>query len=157
MAISNGNAQQVANGVYNQNLQMEALRPEAREDRTVETPEAAERAEAREAARTSSIDTNASTNLYPSNLLDLDRWQCFLPVVFAFICFHKTLTICENTLLTLKELKEEHKHALRLKNSQSAPTIDTLVDPIIIRLNESKHASIVASEGPQSQPSSPHR
>ncbi|ORX48590.1 hypothetical protein DM01DRAFT_252525 [Hesseltinella vesiculosa] len=78
--------------------------------------------------------------------------------LLPFICFYKTLTIaCEDTLLTLKQLKEEHKYALRSKDTESTLTLDILVDPMIIRLNEAKHASIVASEGPQSQPSSPSR
>lgn len=40
-------------------------------------------------------------------------------------------------------------------NQDSRPSLLSIVNPSIIRLNEGKHMSIVAEEGPMSVPSSP--
>lgn len=59
----------------------------------------------------------------------------------------------------IKQLKEEHKMALNAAtangNQDSRPSLLSIVNPSIIRLNEGKHMSIVAEEGPMSVPSSP--
>ncbi|KAI9313576.1 hypothetical protein BX666DRAFT_1864022 [Dichotomocladium elegans] len=75
--------------------------------------------------------------------------------LLPFICFFKTLAAaCEETLSVLKELKKEHKTILRSKDKERE-NLCRIVDPVIIRLNEGKHASIVAEHGPASVPSSP--
>ncbi|KAI7903548.1 uncharacterized protein BX663DRAFT_530727 [Cokeromyces recurvatus] len=75
--------------------------------------------------------------------------------VLPFICFFKTLAIaCEETLLVLKELKQEYKPILRSKDKKPQK-LCRIVNPMIICLNERKHTSIVAGHGPMSMPSSP--
>ncbi|CAO3601007.1 unnamed protein product [Absidia cylindrospora] len=70
--------------------------------------------------------------------------------VHPFICFFKTLAVaCEETLSMLKELKQEHKTILRSKD-RKPQNICSIINPIIIRLNEGKHTSIVAEHGPMS-------
>ncbi|KAL7318307.1 hypothetical protein PS15m_004541 [Mucor circinelloides] len=72
-----------------------------------------------------------------------------------FICFFKTLAIaCEETLSVLKELKQEHKTTLQSKGKKPQKLCN-IINPMIIRLNEGKHANIVAEHGPMSVPSCP--
>ncbi|KAG0928310.1 hypothetical protein G6F57_013565 [Rhizopus arrhizus] len=76
--------------------------------------------------------------------------------ILPFICFFKTLAIaCEETLSVLKELRQEHKTILRSKD-QRPQKLSSIVNPMIIRLNEGKHTSIVAEHGPMSVPNSPN-
>ncbi|KAI8380236.1 hypothetical protein BD560DRAFT_323901, partial [Blakeslea trispora] len=75
--------------------------------------------------------------------------------LLPFICFFKTLAVaCTETLSVLKELKKDHKAILRSKDKERV-SLCNIVDPVIIRLNEGKHAGIVAEHGPMSIPSSP--
>lgn len=61
---------------------------------------------------------------------------------------------CERISATLKEMRDEQKFMLRSK-SYNQQTICGIVNPIIIRLNEGKHATIVADHDPKSEPNSP--
>ncbi|EIE91084.1 hypothetical protein G6F46_009389 [Rhizopus delemar] len=75
--------------------------------------------------------------------------------VLPFICFFKTLAIaCEENLSVLKELKQENKTILRSKDKKPQK-LCSIINPMIIRLNEGKHTSIVAEHGPMSVLSSP--
>lgn len=62
---------------------------------------------------------------------------------------------CEETLSVLKDLKQEHKVSLRSSKDKTQQKLCNIINPIIIRLNEGKHASIVADHGPMSLPNSP--
>ncbi|KAI7875507.1 hypothetical protein K492DRAFT_232218 [Lichtheimia hyalospora FSU 10163] len=66
-----------------------------------------------------------------------------------FTCFFKILA---ETLLVLKELKQGHKTVLRSKDKQQG--LCSIINPIVIRLHESKHTSIVHDHGSTSVPSS---
>ncbi|EPB91064.1 hypothetical protein HMPREF1544_02133 [Mucor circinelloides 1006PhL] len=61
---------------------------------------------------------------------------------------------CEETLSVLKELKQEHETILRSKGKKPQKLCN-IINPIIIRLNEGKHANIVAEHDPMSVPNSP--
>ncbi|KAI9481054.1 MAG: hypothetical protein EXX96DRAFT_618020 [Benjaminiella poitrasii] len=75
--------------------------------------------------------------------------------VLPFICFFKTFAVaCEETLSVLKEFKQEHKIIIRSKDKKQQK-LCSIINLMIIRLNEGKHASIVAEHGPMSMPSSP--
>lgn len=60
---------------------------------------------------------------------------------------------CVETLEALKTLKAEQKQFLR-SPGVSRPNLASLVNPMVVRLNEAKHASLVADEGPMSEPGS---
>ncbi|KAI9005466.1 hypothetical protein CLU79DRAFT_713129 [Phycomyces nitens] len=80
--------------------------------------------------------------------------------MIPFIQFYLTLAAeCEESLIAIKQLKEEHKIAVNApmanKNQECRPSLLSMVNPSIIRLNEGKHTSVVAEEGPMSMPCSP--
>ncbi|RCH91160.1 hypothetical protein CU097_010916 [Rhizopus azygosporus] len=74
--------------------------------------------------------------------------------VHPFICFFKILAIvCEESLSVLKELKQEQKTIVRSKGKKRHQ-LCSIINSIIIRLNEGKHTNIVAQHGPMNVPSS---
>ncbi|KAI8646534.1 hypothetical protein BD408DRAFT_336494 [Parasitella parasitica] len=78
--------------------------------------------------------------------------------MIPFIQFYLTLAAgCEESLEVIKQLKEEHKMAVNAATGSqgSRPSLLSVVNPSKIRLNEGKHMSIVAEEGPMSIPASP--
>ncbi|KAG0745759.1 hypothetical protein G6F57_001287 [Rhizopus arrhizus] len=76
--------------------------------------------------------------------------------MIPFLQFYLTLAAgCEESLKVIKQLKEERKMAMANRNQDCRPSLLSFLNPSIIRLNEGKHMSIVAEEGPMSVPSSP--
>ncbi|KAG0171798.1 hypothetical protein DFQ28_004777 [Apophysomyces sp. BC1034] len=72
-----------------------------------------------------------------------------------FVTFHKSLGMaCMDSLEELKALKNEHKEFFRSPGI-TRPSLASLVRSMVIRLNEAKHASVVADDGPMSGPESP--
>ncbi|KAI9019528.1 hypothetical protein CLU79DRAFT_757669 [Phycomyces nitens] len=75
--------------------------------------------------------------------------------MIPFIQFYLTLAAgCEESLIAIKQLKEEHKMAVNAatanRNHECRPSLLILVNTSIIRLNEGKHTSVVVEEGPMS-------
>ncbi|KAI8370494.1 uncharacterized protein BYT42DRAFT_647741 [Radiomyces spectabilis] len=73
----------------------------------------------------------------------------------AFVALHKTLNMaCGATIRNVEQLKQDHKQPVR--SGIKKPALSTLVQPTIVRLNEGKHASIIAEHGLESNPSRPN-
>ncbi|KAI9496390.1 hypothetical protein BDB00DRAFT_881992 [Zychaea mexicana] len=93
----------------------------------------------------------------------MHKEQCVeVPVNFSeknellvpFIEFYSTVAAgCAETVDIMVLLKAEHVVASRKKCKTTSLT--SIVDPVIVRLNEGKHMTIVADEGPMSVPGSP--
>ncbi|KAG2216199.1 hypothetical protein INT45_000799 [Circinella minor] len=67
-----------------------------------------------------------------------------------YIEFYKSLaSACEDTMKTLAQLKDEHKDALHSATCGNRAILNS-VKPLMVRLNEGKHMTIVADEEPKS-------
>ncbi|KAG2217796.1 hypothetical protein INT45_001121, partial [Circinella minor] len=75
--------------------------------------------------------------------------------LIPFLEFYSTVAgACAETVETMGLLRAEHVSALR--KTTKTGNLTSIVNPVIIRLNEGKHMTIVADEGPMSIPGSPN-
>lgn len=58
---------------------------------------------------------------------------------------------------TLAQLKNKHKDALRSGTHGNRTLLSSVIKPVMVRLNEEKHLTIVADEVPMSVPGSPQQ
>ncbi|KAG0183409.1 hypothetical protein DFQ28_001645 [Apophysomyces sp. BC1034] len=93
--------------------------------------------------------------MYKEQRVDISReFSQKSSTLLPFMLFHLDLGMAlENTIQIIEKLKESHEQAIRVSrftNERNLPSLQSFVDPIIVRLSEKHHSHLAKDMGPQS-------